>query len=146
MCRKGYPLRYSGGAPSAPGDRQRARFLQVQRFRAESGALAHIRRGNCTEVDTPLCRYGRLGSCSVRVKMMSVAKIHGTPIRVPMKPMGSGTHRTRSVGDRQFGVHGLGVDEPVASDRVDRRYPAVARMTMTTNSAGTTPNAARMPI
>ena len=58
MCREAYPLRYSGGAISALDDRQRARFPQVRRFRGESGALAHIRRGHCTEVDTPCADMG----------------------------------------------------------------------------------------
>ena len=57
---KAYPLRYSGGVTSALGDRQCARFPQERRFRGESGALAHIRRGHCTEVDTPFGTYGLL--------------------------------------------------------------------------------------
>jgi hypothetical protein len=75
MFRKGYPRRYSGGAPSAPGDRQRARFPQERRFRAESGALAHIRRGNCTEVDTPYAGYGRASTagemCQIRRRQLA---------------------------------------------------------------------------
>jgi hypothetical protein len=60
MGRKAYPLWYSRGATSAPGDRQRGRFPQERRFRVESEALAHIRRRNCTGVDAPFRRYARL--------------------------------------------------------------------------------------
>jgi hypothetical protein len=54
---KTYPLRYSGGATSILGGRQRARFPQNPRFRVENGTLAHMRSGNCTEVDTPLAGH-----------------------------------------------------------------------------------------
>ncbi len=77
MCRKAYPLRYSGGTTSALGDRQRPRFPQKQRSKLESGALAHIRRGHCTEVDTPFagyaCKFLSVGSgfCGVYRVMAS---------------------------------------------------------------------------
>ena len=71
---KGYPLRYSGGASSALGDRQCARFPQERRFRGESGALAHIRRGHCTEVATPFAGYGRPGSVS---RLPACARLSG---------------------------------------------------------------------
>jgi len=70
MCRRGYPLRYSGGSPErsgrpSVGSNPTETTIQGRKWgTGPSGALAHVQTGNCTEVDTPLCRYGRLDTIS----------------------------------------------------------------------------------
>jgi len=53
------------GTVVALGGHQWARIPQKRRFRAESGALAHVQTGNCTEVDTPFRQYVWLGHARI---------------------------------------------------------------------------------
>jgi len=123
MCRKGYPLRYSGGAPSAPGDPQRARFPQERRSRAESGALAHIRRGNCTEVNTPLCRYGRANATALSivgtVHLIGACHHHGVAQPSPVHPTRKHLDKTTHIGDSEWVARGLTISMP--RDAVEAR-------------------------
>jgi len=78
---RGYPLRCSGGATRPLGGRQRGRFPQERRFRVESGALAHVRRGRCTEVDTPFGTY----ACLISAHSAGSGRRPGTA-RLPETP------------------------------------------------------------
>jgi hypothetical protein len=60
MCRKGYPLRYSDPSESGPAPYFSPRNVAPVGLEHADGRSERLSPHRCTEVDTPLCRYGRV--------------------------------------------------------------------------------------